>query len=56
MNKYTELDQALLDSSLAIITNDINTLKELNSVYIKYKTLPKRYNINVFLTIIQISF
>ena len=43
MNKYTELDQAILDSSLAIITNDINTLKELNSVYIKYKTLPKRY-------------
>ena len=26
MNKYTELDQAILDSSLAIITNDINTL------------------------------
>ena len=43
MNKYTELNQALQDSTLAIITNDIKTLKELNRIYIKYKTLPKKY-------------
>lgn len=43
MNKYTKIDQALQDSSLAIITKDIKTQKELNKVYIKYRTLPKRY-------------
>ena len=43
MNKYTELNQALEDSSLVIITNDIKTLKELNRKYIKYRTLSKRY-------------
>lgn len=42
MNKYTELEQALQDSSLTIITNDIKTLKDLNKIYIKYKILSKR--------------
>ena len=42
MNKYTELNQVLEDSKLAIITNDIKTLKELNKIYIKYRTLPKK--------------
>lgn len=45
MKKYTELKQALQDPSLAIITDDITTLKELNKRYIKYKTLPKRNKI-----------
>ena len=42
MEKYTDFEQALHDASLAIITNDISTLKELNTVYLKYKVLPKR--------------
>lgn len=42
MNKYNELKEVLEDSSLAIITNDIKSLRELNKKYIKYRTLPKR--------------
>ena len=42
MEKYTNLEQALKDSSLAIITDQISTEKELNKVYLKYKVLPKR--------------
>ena len=42
MEKYTALEQAVRDPSLAIITEDITTLKELNKVYVKYKVLPKR--------------
>ena len=42
MNKYNELDQVLQDSSLAIITKDIKTQRELNKRYIKYRTLPNR--------------
>ena len=42
MEKYTDLEQALLDPSLAIITDAITTPKELNKVYAKYRVLPKR--------------
>ena len=42
MEKYTDLEQALRDPSLAIITEDITTQKELNRVFVKYKVLPKR--------------
>ena len=42
MEKYTALEQAVRDPSLAIITEDITTLKELNKIYVKYKVLPKR--------------
>ena len=42
MGKYTDLEQAIQDSSLAIITEDITSMKELNRVYIKYNTLPKK--------------
>ena len=41
MAKYTELEQALQDSLLVIITEDIATLKELNKIYVRYKTLSK---------------
>ena len=40
MEKYTDLDQALRDSSLAIITDAIATQKELNKVYSRYRVLP----------------
>ena len=42
MEKYTELEQVLHDPALAVITDHITTLKELNKVYVKYKVLPKR--------------
>ena len=42
MEKYTDLEQALLDTSLAIITDKIATQKELNEVFIKYKALPRK--------------
>ena len=42
MEKYTALEQAVRDPSLAIITENITTLKELNKIYVKYKVLPKR--------------
>ena len=34
MEKYTTLEQALQDSSLAILTEDLTTQKELNKVYV----------------------
>ena len=42
MKRYEDLQQASLDPSLAIITEDLITLKELNRVYVKYRTLPKK--------------
>ena len=42
MEKYTSLEQAARDPLLAIITENITTLKELNRIYVKYKVLPKR--------------
>ena len=42
MEKYTSLDQAVCDPSLAIITDDITTQAELNKVFVKYKILPKK--------------
>ena len=41
MEKYTELEQALRDPSIVIITDDIRSLDELNRVYVKYKVLSK---------------
>ena len=42
MEKYTNLEQAIQDPSLVIITENITTQKELNKVYVKYKVLPKK--------------
>ena len=42
MEKYTSLEQAIRDPALAVVTEDIGTLSELNRVYVKYKVLPKR--------------
>ena len=42
MEKYTDLEQAINDSSLAIITDHITSQKELNKVYLRYKALPRR--------------
>ena len=42
MEKYTDLEQAIHDPSLAIITEKITTLNELNRVYARYNTLPKK--------------
>ena len=39
MKEYTDLEQAVNDSSLVIITDRITTLKELKKIYLKYKTL-----------------
>ncbi len=41
MEKYTDLEQALNDSKLAIITEGITTEKELNKIYTKYKVAPR---------------
>ena len=55
MEKYTDLEQALQDPSLVIITDRITTQTELNQIYVKYKTLPKKqkrfsnYYSNLFL-------
>lgn len=55
MEKYTDLEQAINDSSLAIITEDINSLRKLNKVFFKYKALPRKqrrisnYYSNIFL-------
>ena len=54
MEPYTELEQALCDASLAIITDQIATQKELIKAYLRYRALPKRqrrfsnYYSNVF--------
>ena len=42
MEKYTELSQAIEDPSLAIISNDIASARELNRIYVKYRVLPKK--------------
>ena len=42
MEKYTELGQVVQDPSLAVITDSITTLNELNKIYVKYKVLPKK--------------
>ena len=47
MVKYTELNEALEDPTLVILTDNIKTAKELNIAYLKYKRLPskqKRYS------------
>ena len=36
MEKYTDLAQAMQDTSLSLITDTITTQKELNQVYISY--------------------
>ena len=38
---YGTLSQAMNDAPLAIISEDISSLKELNRIYIRYKALPK---------------
>ena len=40
--KHTDLEQALHDATLAIITDRITTLRELNRAYIRYRALPKK--------------
>ena len=42
MEKYTDLEQALRDPSLAIITDAVATQKELNRIYAKYRVLPRK--------------
>ena len=42
MEKYTALEQVLGDPSLAVITDDVDALKELNRAYLRYKVLPPR--------------
>ena len=42
MDLYTELEQAVLDPTLAVITDQINTRGELIKAYASYKVLPKR--------------
>ena len=42
MEKYTNLEQAIHDPSLAIITGEITTIKELDRVFARYNTLPKK--------------
>ena len=42
MELYADLEQAIQDPSLAIITDSITTQKELNRVFVKYKVLPKK--------------
>ena len=42
MEKYTSLDQAIQDPAIVIITDDINTLTELNKTYLHYTILSPR--------------
>ena len=42
MEKYTDLEQVIRDPSLALITDQVSTQKELNKAYIKYKTLTRK--------------
>ena len=42
MEKYTNLEQALQDTSLAIITDNITTLTELEKAYVRYRVLSKK--------------
>ena len=55
MEKYTDLEHAVHDPSLVIITDNMTTQRDLNNAYVKYKILPKKqkrfsnYYSNVFL-------
>lgn len=55
MEKYTEFEQAIRDTSLVMIDENISTQRELNRVYFRYKALPKNrkrfsnYYSNLFL-------
>lgn len=42
MDKHTDLEHAVHDPSLAIITDNITTQAELSKIYVKYKILPKK--------------
>ena len=42
MEKYTDLEQVLQDSSLVILTDQITTLRELDKVYVDYRILTKK--------------
>ena len=42
MDKHSTLEQAVADSSIAIISDKVSTQKELNKIYLKYRTLPKK--------------
>ena len=42
MEKYTDLEQALRDPALGIISDRITTRRELNRAYFRYKVLPRR--------------
>ena len=42
MEKYANLEQALRDPSLAIVTDSITTQRELNRVFVRYRALPKK--------------
>ena len=42
MDQYTELEQALRDPGLVIITDSAAARSELNKAYLRYKVLPKR--------------
>ena len=42
MEKYTDLEQAIRDPSLVIITEDVATQNELNLLYVRYKVLPNK--------------
>ncbi len=42
MDKYTDLEQALRDPSLAIITDSITRYTELNKVFTRYRVLPRK--------------
>ena len=42
MEKYTDLEQVIQDSSLAIITENITTQRELHKTFNKFKNLPKK--------------
>ena len=44
MEQYTSLEKAIQDPLLAIITDDITTLRDLNKSYVKYKVLPRIQN------------
>ena len=42
MEKYTTLEQAVQDSSIVLITENISTQKELKKTYLKYRTISKK--------------
>lgn len=42
MIKYDNLEQAMKDPAVVIITEDITSLRELNRIYVTYKVLSKK--------------